>query len=447
MKKIFVFLTLNLITTWVSAQNRYDSLWSAPAVEQRIQQGIETNRKGDASITVNSKKGKLPKNAKIEITQLTHEFQFGSNIFMLNGYQKPEQNKRYEDVFKSLFNTACVPFYWKTLEPEPGNLRYEASSKEIYRRPPPDPVLEFCEKNGITPKGHTLVWDNVKHSTPDWLPRDTVVIQQKINARIKQLGERYGERVKTWDVVNELLSYHSNAIQMPDNYGLKAFQQFSKSFPETTRGFINETTSIWSNYHREYSPYNVLIENMQLKGAKIDGIGLQFHFFSEALHHDVAAGKSITPNTVFDVLDLYGKYNVPIHISEITIPTLPNNETGLQNQAKMTRNFYRAWFSHQAVEAIIWWNVSDGTAVAGEDKWRGGFLNEDMSPKPSYYVLNELINKEWKTSVSQNVESNNPVTFRGFYGDYSVKIIVGKQIVEKKFSIKKDQKNVLSIDI
>ena len=174
---------------------------------------------------------------------------------------------------------------------------------------------------------------------------------------------------------------------------------------------------------------------------------MQFHFFSEALHDEVVAGKSITPKTVFDVLDLYGKYNVPIHISEITIPTLPDNETGLQNQAKMTRNFYRAWFSHAAVEAIIWWNVSDGTAVAGEDKWGGGFLNEDMSPKPSYYALEKLINKEWKTALNQNIENNNPVTFRGFYGDYSVKVLVGKETIEKKFTIKKGQKNVLSIDI
>jgi hypothetical protein len=98
MKKVFVFLTFSLITTWASGQSRYDSLWSDPAVEQRIQQGIETHRKGEASITIISKKGKLPKNAKIEITQLTHEFQFGSNIFMLHGYPKPEQNKCYEEV-------------------------------------------------------------------------------------------------------------------------------------------------------------------------------------------------------------------------------------------------------------------------------------------------------------------------------------------------------------
>jgi endo-1,4-beta-xylanase len=447
MNRLFVLLILSLTLNHVSGQSRYDSLWADPAVENRIQNGIEKNRKADAVIRLNPAKGKLRKGVKVEIRQLSHDFQFGSNIFMLNGYGSAEQNKRYEDIFKQLFNLACVPFYWKTLEPEEGVLRYEASSSKIYRRPPPDPVLDFCEKNGITPKGHTLVWDNVSHANPLWMPRDTTIMQQKIDQRIRQLGERYGQRVKTWDVVNELLSYHTGAIRMPDNFGLKSFQQFSKSFPKTTRGFINETTSIWTNYHREYSPYKLLIDNLKSKGAEIDGIGLQFHFFSETLHNDVVAGKSITPKTVFDVLDLYGSYRLPVHISEITIPALPFNETGLANQAKMTRNFYRAWFSHEAVEAIVWWNVSDGTAVAGEDKWHGGFLNEDMSPKPAYYVLNDLINKEWKTSVSKVVDNGDAVSFRGFYGDYSVKITIGKQIIEKKLSIKKGQSNELSIDI
>ncbi|WP_149244145.1 endo-1,4-beta-xylanase [Dyadobacter sp. 32] len=447
MNRLFLLFLFSLTLNKVSGQSRYDSLWADPSVESRIQSGIEKNRKANATITLNVRKGKLPRGAKIEIHQLTHDFQFGSNIFMLDGYAKPEQNTRYEAVFKELFNLACVPFYWKTLEPKEGVLRYDASSSKIYRRPPPDPVLDFCEKNGITPKGHTLVWDNVSHANPVWMPRDTTIMQEKIDLRIRQLGERYGQRVKTWDVVNELLSYHTSAIRMPDNFGLKSFQQFSKSFPKTTRGFINETTSIWTNYHREYSPYKLLIDNLKNKGAEIDGIGLQFHFFSETLHQDVVAGKSITPKTVFDVLDLYGAYKLPIHISEITIPALPFNETGLANQAKMTRNFYRAWFSHEAVEAIVWWNVSDGTAVAGEDKWHGGFLNEDLTPKPAYHALNDLINKEWKTSLTKSLDGVEPVSFRGFCGEYSVRISIGKETIEKKFTIKKGQQNELSIDL
>ena len=61
MKKTFVFLVFSLVSIGASGQSRYDSLWSDPEVEQRIQQGIETNRKGDASINIISKKGKIAK--------------------------------------------------------------------------------------------------------------------------------------------------------------------------------------------------------------------------------------------------------------------------------------------------------------------------------------------------------------------------------------------------
>lgn len=439
MKKLILLLLLGYIHTFAQT-SRYDSLWNNAAVEKRIAEGIEKNRKGDFTLLFPNLKG----NAQIEIQQVKHEFQFGSNIFMLKGFKTDAENQRYEEVFKSLFNTACVPFYWKDLEPEQGKPRFAANSAFIYRRPPPDLVLDFCQKNGITPKGHTLVWDNTAHAVPTWLTKDTSKIQPFIDARIKTLAERYGSQVKTWDVVNEVLADHPN-VPMPPDYALKAFKTAQKYYPASTRLFINEVTTLsWQNYHRDYTPYKLLIENLKHKGARIGGIGLQFHFFSEPLHHDVAAGKAMRPEDLFKALDLYGQFNLPLHVSEITIPTLPNTKEGLENQAKMTRNFYRLWFSHAAVEAIIWWNVADGTAVAGEDKWRGGFLDEALQPKPSYHALNSLINQEWKTKINTNVTGKS-YSFRGFYGEYVAKITVNGKTVEKRFVVGKNQPKELNI--
>lgn len=435
LKKTILFTAIILKAFLLVAQpNKLDSLWNDPAVEQRIRDGIERNRKGDFTLQLPARKGK----AEIEIHQVKHGFLFGANIFMLNGFKEAEKNKRYEEVFTSLFNLACVPFYWKTLEPQQGQLRFAANSSFIYRRPPPDAVLKFCNEKGITPKGHTLVWDHPVHSIPDWLPKDTAAGKVIITNRIKQIGERYGNVIQTWDVVNEVLQTHP-AIPLLHDYALNAFKDAAQYFPPSAKLMINEvTTDVWRRYHREYSPYYLLIQNLLSRGAKIDAIGLQFHFFNEQLHHDVLAGKTITPTDLFNVLDLYRRFGKPLHISEITLPTLPFNEEGMQNQAKLTRNFYRLWFSHPATEAIIWWNVADGTAVAGEDKWHGGFLNEDLSPKPAYHVLNELINKEWKTKFSKTVEGEKELSFRGFYGEYLIRIKQGKKITEQKVKWSKE---------
>lgn len=434
MKKIIVFIAVILQTIVLIAQNtRFDSLWNDPAIEQRIRTGIEKNRMGDFILQLPSLKGK----AEIEIHQLTHDFLFGCNIFMLKGFKEEAKNKRYEEAFTSLFNLACVPFYWKTLEPEKGKPRYAANSSFVYRRPPPDMVLNFCQEKGITPKGHTLVWDHPVHSIPDWLPKDTTVAKELISNRIKDLGKHYGKTVQMWDVVNEVLKTHSG-VSLPADYALNAFQDAQRYFPASAQLMINEVTpEVWQNYHREYSPFFLLIQNLLARGAHIGGIGLQFHFFSEPLHYDVLAGKTITPADIINVLDLYGSFGKPVHISEITLPTLPYNEEGMRNQAKLTRNFYRLWFSHPAVESIIWWNAADGTAVAGEDKWHGGFLNEDLSPKPAFDVLNNLINTEWKTTIKKSVSNVSEISFRGFFGEYVIRIRQGKKTSEYKIKFSK----------
>lgn len=309
---------------------RYDLLWADSVVETRIRDGIEKNRKGDFSLTLVEQQGQPLRSAEVEIQQVRHEFEFGANFFLFNGFPTEAENRRYEQVFMSLFNTACVPFYWKTLEPQPGKPRFTANSTPIYRRPPPDPVVEFCQKNGLTPKGHTLVWDHPIHAVPDWLPQDTTQVKQLISNRIRRIAERYGNTIQTWDVVNEVLHSHPQ-IPLPRDYALFAFREAQRYFPKTARLMINEvTTSSWQAYREEYSPYYLLIENLRRKGARIDGIGLQFHFFSEQLHQDVASGKAMRPDELFRALDLYGEFGVPLHVSEITIPTLPYDQTGLE---------------------------------------------------------------------------------------------------------------------
>jgi endo-1,4-beta-xylanase len=439
--KTFVFFSLLFTSAFSFAQtSKLDSIWNDPAIEQRIQQGIELNRKGNFSVGFPAYKGKT----EIEITQLRHEFLFGANAFMVNGFENEEKNKKYEETFASLFNLACVPFYWKTLEPKQDLLRYASNSEPIYRRPPPDVVLEFCRRYNIVPKGHTLVWNNPAHSVPDWLPKDTAEIEKLITKRITDLGAKYGNAIQTWDIVNESLHYFPQVI-MPKDYVFKSFQTAAKAYPPSAKLMINEVTSVWQNNNLEYSPYYMLIQNQLLRGSRIDAIGLQFHFFSEQLHNDVVAGKAMTPVQLFNALDLYGRFNRPLHVSEITIPTLPYNEEGLKAQAKLTRNFYRLWFSHPSVEAIIWWNLVDGTAVKNEDKWNGGLVNNDFSPKPSFTVLNDLINREWKTTIKTVVSGNSNYSFRGFYGEYLIRIKQGKKVIEKQVKFNAKGEHTISV--
>ena len=89
-----------------------------------------------------------------------------------------------------------------------------------------------------------------------------------------------------------------------------------------------------------------------------------------------------------------------------------------EEQAEYTERFYRVCFSVPAVQSIGWWDLTDYSA------WQtgGGLLHADLSPKPAYTALKNLIHKTWRTEASGKTDQNGLYRFRGFHGKYDVQI-------------------------
>ena len=441
---IFSLVFFN-VQCFTQISKNYTDNWNDPLVQVRINNGIRQNRMGEFTIQFKDTEGNLMNNVKAEINQVTHDFYFGANGFMVNGFKDPKENALFEKYFTQIFNFATIPFYWPELEPEPGKLRFGNDSEYFYRRPAPDVVLEFCRKSNITPKGHTLVWDNPRWSLPNWLPQEEKIMEQKIDKRIDEIASRYGHDIHIWDVANEVTDRHSDVI-MPKDYTFKAFKESERVFPGSNVFTLNFTTGIWHRSDkREYSSDYLLTENMLLRNAKVNAIGMQFHNFSEDEYWKIIAGDVYSPNSLFKTLDLYSDFNLPIHITEITVSAL--SDKGPEYQAIMTENYYKLWFSHPNVEAIIWWNLVDGTAaparikpdgtiVSGEDKWKGGLLNRDFTKKPVYEVLDRMINKVWHTSLSTSTNTGI-IEYNGFYGSYKLAIQTGGKTYQKTINFPK----------
>lgn len=421
-------------------QPQYDQIWKDPEIEQRIENGIRANRMGWATLRFEDAQGKPLSNVEFDLRQTRHDFYFGANIFMLNGFDTPEKNRKYQDAFLKLFNFATVPFYWSDLEPEPGKVRFAKDSVPIARRPPPDAVVEFCNQNRLTMRGHNLLW----HSWyPSWLPKDQEEVTRATRRRIEQIAARYKDMLPFWDVVNEPME-RPGAVIMPSDFLFWSHREAERLFPPAVKLSLNEVTSHW-NTRGELTPFNLLLQNMFLRGAKVDVIGLQFHVFSEKLWEDVLAGKAMTPAELYRALDLYARYDRPIHVTEITIPTLPNTPAGERDQAIITRNLYRLWFSHPSVEAIIWWNLPDGTAAKGENKWGGGLLREDFTPKPSWNALERLIREEWVTSARRSTGPESTARVQGFHGEYELSARQQGQTVTRRIRIAKSSPNEIVV--
>jgi len=121
MRYQFILFFIFALTLHINAQqSNYDKIWSDSSLNSRINENIEKYRKSDAIIEVKDKDGNPVSNASIEVHQKTHEFLFGSNIFVLGQLSKAELNQKYESAFTNLFNFATLPFYWRGLEPQEG---------------------------------------------------------------------------------------------------------------------------------------------------------------------------------------------------------------------------------------------------------------------------------------------------------------------------------------
>ena len=138
----------NEVLRFVNAKRSY--------MEDRIKDGIETNRKGVAHVTLTDADGKALSGTKVKLVQKNHAFRYGANLFMLDEFDSAEKNQLYRKYFAEGCNIATLPFYWSDLEPEQGKPRFAADSPKVYRRPAPDLCLDFCEANGIEPKAHCL---------------------------------------------------------------------------------------------------------------------------------------------------------------------------------------------------------------------------------------------------------------------------------------------------
>lgn len=443
-----LFLILLSACARSMAQSPYELLWNDAHVQERIVQGIEQHRKGEMTLVL---KGKRIKNAEVTVQQVKHDFLFGANIFMLGGYPDSETNQKYEQAFVKIFNYASVPFYWKDLEPRPGEYRFGKESEPIFRRPAPDAVIEFCKRYGIQMKGHTLVWDSPTASMPAWAPKDPDSLRVLLSKRIQTIGERYKDQIPNWDVANETFLRHMQ-VPMPKDYVYLGFKAAEKHFNPSNQLIYNEVPEVFlkKNFRGEYSYLYVLLENLQLRGAKVGGIGLQFHLFPHLVDPKaVYAGttQEFSPKAVWSVLDQLSHLNLPLNISEITFPVLEDTEAGRQKQAEVTRNFYRLFFSHPNMEAITWWNLPDGKAWGSEGQLKPGLLDENLDPKPAYRVLDQLINEEWNTRLNAKMKAGEPLQFKGFYGLYKVKISVGDTVVEREFRLSKGQKNRVEIKL
>jgi endo-1,4-beta-xylanase len=446
----------------------YWKIWNND-VQKKIDQDIDKHRKANASLRIND----VQVNTEVRIEQISHDFIFGSSIFNFDQLGTPQRNMRYKALFGDLFNSATIPFYWKKFELEPGRPRFKGEfwdseefwnsvsdpkSQSHWRRPAPDPIIDYYTGKGVRLHGHTLTWGNSRWQHPEWLyelycPKEEKAKLEKLTKeersklthkqvaelaptyakelkrlyekRITEIAKYYGDRLPSWDVVNEsAVDFHGQSVTgdginnskygvlLPGDYVHHSFKKANEVFPKNVLLNIND--------YANNQNYTNQVKNLLANGSRIDIMGSQMHLFNPKQCLDISEGKEIeTPKQVWDKMNIMSQANLPIHLSEITITAPSDDAKGRAIQSVISYNLYRLWFSVEKMMGITWWNIVDDCGAPGEPT-TSGLFTRNMEPKPSYFALNELINKEWKTVLAAKSEGSKPITFRGFKGKYRV---------------------------
>lgn len=387
-----------------------------------VAEATRRHRMSDFRISLTTDGSQPAAGAVIELELARHDFKFGSNAFMAGGFERHEHNQRYDEIFLETFNQAVVPFFWKDDEPSRGHYRFNRDSEPRHRRPNPEFMLEWCKAVEVEPKGHSLVWDG--SGLPEWLPRTPESLDPALEARIREIARRFSRSIPVWDVINEFLSRSRRSFRK--DYHLHYFNLARELFPECCLIANEDTERTWDAFAGDASRFYLYLQHLILSGCKVDGIGMQYHLFSrkEVLHERL--NTSLNAENLLACQAFYAQLGRPIHVSEISIPSYNDTGAGEEMQARLTENLYRLWFSGEAVQSIVWWNLVDGYASClpqwgwDENIYGAGLFRKDMTPKPAFQVIDRLINQEWRTACSLTAGPDGSVAFRGYHGTYKV---------------------------
>jgi endo-1,4-beta-xylanase len=393
-----------------------------PTTPNDLDGAIRQNRTFDASVSLTVNGAPLL-HQEVMLEQKKHKFLFGSiwgesSIALANGELAGKEKELAElrnERFLQLFNQVTLPFYWARFEPRRG----QPQTRRIMN------TARWYQQHGCVIKGHPLCWHTL---TADWLldmsPRGILQAQKD---RIERDVADFAGVIDMWDVINE-------AVIMPvfdryDNGITRLCKELGRielirAMFDTTRA-VNPRAVLLLNDFDVSPAYDILVEGCLEAGIHIDGIGIQSHM------HQGYWGSEKT----LKVLERFERFNLPIHFTENTIvsghlmppeivdlndyqpsewPTTPEGE---ERQAQQVVLHYKTLLSRPAVQAITWWDFSDGGWLNAP----AGLLRKDFSSKPAFDELLKLVNGEWWLAPTKmTTDANGQFNFSGFLGEYEV---------------------------
>lgn len=211
------------------------------------------------------------------------------------------------NIIKKEFNSITPEndMKWEQIHPKMDTFYFDIADKYV----------DFGVKNKMNVIGHTLVWHS---QLAPWMNevKDSISMQKHIKNHINTIVSRYKGKINSWDVVNEALNEdgtfrESNFYNiLGENYIELAFAEAAKADPNAD--LVYNDYNLWKPEKR--AGVVKLVKQLQQKGIKIDGVGMQGHY-------------NLTEPTLEDIensIVAFGELGVKVMFTELDITILPN---------------------------------------------------------------------------------------------------------------------------
>ena len=303
-----------------------------------------------------------------------------------------------------------------------GNYQYG-----VYNWDRADAMVNFAEQNGKKIRGHVLFWHS---QTPAGFFRGSGTegratkdeLYQRMETLTRDVFARYGNRVYSWDVINEVVDggspRNSPYLRIMEDAGLtginryeyvlKAFQ-FARKYADLNGGQNVELVLNEYNHESDGDKQNEflrLLDYLIANDAPIDGVGLQMHIqfewpnleqvsnaidkFSAKTRKD---GKKLT--TVVTELDitLFNWEETRPGGSRLTVlPNSVRNERAKMQEDRYVAlfNMFERKFNENKLTGVLIWGTYDGMS----------WLNSSNVPGRTDYPL--LFDRDYKAKPALN---------------------------------------------
>jgi endo-1,4-beta-xylanase len=152
-----------------------------------------------------------------------------------------------------------------------------------------DAMLNYAERKKLAMRGHTLLWHRSKWmpawmETHDFGARPASAAADMLVTHINTVTGRYGNRIRSYDVVNETVMEDGTLAETALSYAMGGTETLVDLAFRTARAAMPKAQLVYNDY-MSWEPGNEkhrsgvlkLLEGFRKRGTPVDALGIQSH--------------------------------------------------------------------------------------------------------------------------------------------------------------------------